>query len=175
MVELARDQLLNYWLRIDSQNSMSVPLELRTPYLDYRVVEFAFSLPVELLIRDGWMKWLLRKAMEDVLPSEVVWRRKKGGFPFPLGPWLVRHEARILAMLAGLDGDFERAAQLYGETGVLLFEAEARLRFADQLSSAGRGAEAASELGKALAFYRPLGAVLFVERGERLLAEAAMG
>jgi len=80
-----------------------------------------------------------------------------------------------LAMLAVLDGDFERAAQLYGETGVLLFEAEARLRFADQLSSAGRGAEAASELGKALAFYRPLGAVLFVERGERLLAEAAMG
>jgi asparagine synthase (glutamine-hydrolysing) len=103
MLELARDQLLNYWLRIDSQNSMSVPLELRTPYLDYRVVEFAFSLPLEFLIRDGWMKWLLRKAMEDLLPSEVVWRRKKGGFPFPVGPWLLRHEARILAMLAGLD------------------------------------------------------------------------
>jgi asparagine synthase (glutamine-hydrolysing) len=98
MVELARDQLLNYWLRIDSQNSMTVPLELRTPYLDYRVVEFAFALPLELLIRDGWMKWILRKAMDGLLPPEVIWRRKKGGFPFPIGPWLLRHEARILAM-----------------------------------------------------------------------------
>jgi asparagine synthase (glutamine-hydrolysing) len=103
MVELARDQLLNYWLRIDSQNSMSIPLELRTPYLDYRVVEFAFSLPLELLIRDGWMKWLLRKAMSDVLPANVTWRRKKGGFPFPIAPWLLRHEQRILALLEGLD------------------------------------------------------------------------
>ncbi len=103
MVELARDQLLNYWLRIDSQNSMSIPLELRTPYLDYRVVEFAFSLPLEYLIRDGWMKWLLRKAMDDLLPAEVAWRRVKGGFPFPIGPWLERHEERILAMLAKLD------------------------------------------------------------------------
>jgi asparagine synthase (glutamine-hydrolysing) len=103
MVELARDQLLNYWLRIDSQNSMSVPLELRTPYLDYRVVEFAFSLPLELLIRDGWMKWLLRVAMQDLLPPAITWRRVKGGFPFPIGPWLLRHESRLVAMIAGLD------------------------------------------------------------------------
>ena len=103
MIELARDQLLNYWLRIDSQNSMSVPLELRTPYLDYRVVEFAFGLPLELLIRDGWMKWLLRVAMKDLLPDAITWRRTKGGFPFPIGPWLLRHEQRILAMIAGLD------------------------------------------------------------------------
>ena len=98
MCELARDQLLNYWLRIDSQNSMSVPLELRTPYLDYRVVEFAFSLPLELLIRDGWMKWLLHKAMEDLCRARSC-GGEKGGF-VPVGPWLPAHEARILAMPA---------------------------------------------------------------------------
>jgi asparagine synthase (glutamine-hydrolysing) len=103
MLELASDQLLNYWLRIDSQNSMTVPLELRAPFLDYRVVEFAFALPLELLMRDGWMKWLLRMAMRDLLPDEITWRRTKGGFPFPIGPWLLRHEQRILAMIAGLD------------------------------------------------------------------------
>src|SRR5262249_2493098 len=91
------------WLRIDSQNSMSIPLELRTPYLDYRVGEFAFSLPLEYLIRDGWMKWLLRRAMDDLLPAEITWRRVKGGFPFPIRPWLLRHEQRILAMIARLD------------------------------------------------------------------------
>jgi asparagine synthase (glutamine-hydrolysing) len=35
------------------------------------------------LVRHGWHKWILRKAMEDELPSDVVWRRVKMGFPYP--------------------------------------------------------------------------------------------
>lgn len=103
MIDLATDQLLSYWLRIDSQSSMSVPLELRNPFLDYRVAEFAFSLPLEYLMRDGWMKWMLRRTMHDDLPPEVTWRRVKAGFPFPLADWLVQHEKRLLSMLADLD------------------------------------------------------------------------
>ena len=83
MIDYMTDWLMNYWLRIDNQNSMGVPLELRLPFLDYRVVEFGFTLPMEFLIRDGWMKWLLRCAMEDLLPRDVVWRKRKMGFPFP--------------------------------------------------------------------------------------------
>ncbi|HEX2520573.1 MAG TPA: asparagine synthase (glutamine-hydrolyzing), partial [Terriglobia bacterium] len=97
---------MNYWLRIDNQNSMGVPLELRLPFLDYRVVEFGFTLPMEFLIRDGWMKWLLRSAVEDLLPRDVVWRKRKMGFPFPLKPWLGHFKGRILSMLQPLDSPY---------------------------------------------------------------------
>jgi asparagine synthase (glutamine-hydrolysing) len=53
MIDYMSHWLMNYWLRIDNQNSMGVPLELRLPFLDYRVVEFGFTLPLEFLIRDG--------------------------------------------------------------------------------------------------------------------------
>ena len=98
--------LMNYWLRIDNQNSMGVPLELRSPFLDYRVVEFGFTLPMEYLIRDGWMKWILRCTMEDLLPRDVVWRKRKMGFPFPLKSWLSRFKDRILSMIQPLDSPY---------------------------------------------------------------------
>ena len=76
---------MNYWLRIDNQNSMGVPLELRSPFLDYRVVEFGFTLPMEFLIRDGWMKWILRSAMEDLLPARCGMAKAEDGLPVPYG------------------------------------------------------------------------------------------
>ncbi len=79
------------------------------------------------------------------------------------------------AMLAVLDGNFEEAARSYGEAGIALFEAESRLRLAEQLVANGRRADGEIELAQALDFYRPIRATLFVERGERLLAKAATG
>jgi asparagine synthase (glutamine-hydrolysing) len=76
--------LIPYWLTSGDRGCMGVPVEVRAPFLDYRVVDFAFTLPTSYLVRDGWHKWLLRKAMEDVLPADVVWRRRKLGFPFPV-------------------------------------------------------------------------------------------
>jgi tetratricopeptide (TPR) repeat protein len=76
------------------------------------------------------------------------------------------------AMLALLEGDFAEAAAQYDNAHILLFAAETRLRLAEQLVAEGRRAEADGEIAKALAFYRPIGATLFVDRGERLLAEA---
>lgn len=115
MRELMTDLLMNYWLRIDNQNSMSIPLELRSPFLDYRVVEFGFNLPLDYLIRDGWMKWLLRDAMDNELPAVVTWRKRKMGFPFPLRHWLGRHRERILAMVNPIDCPFLDSTRL--ETG----------------------------------------------------------
>ncbi|MBA3401576.1 MAG: AAA family ATPase, partial [Actinobacteria bacterium] len=77
------------------------------------------------------------------------------------------------AMIAVLDGDFEKASETYAAAGLLLLAAGARLRLAEQLVATGRRVEGADELEKALAFYRPIGATLFVERGERLLAKSA--
>lgn len=75
--------LMPYWLTSGDRTSMGIPVEGRAPFLDYRVVEFAFQLPATYLIRDGWHKWILRKTMENILPDEVLWRRNKLGMPFP--------------------------------------------------------------------------------------------
>ena len=114
-----RDWRMNYWLRIDNQNSLSVPVELRCPFLDHRVIEFAFRLPQGYLIRDGWMKWIVRKSMEGQLPSNVVWRRTKMGFPFPLKDWLLKNRRRLRQQVEGIvcpyvDGDrlFEHMDEL---------------------------------------------------------------
>jgi asparagine synthase (glutamine-hydrolysing) len=75
--------LMPYWLRSGDKVVMGMPIEPRCPLLDYRVIDLAFRLPVTYLVRNGWRKWILRKAMEDLLPNEIVWRKKKMGFPFP--------------------------------------------------------------------------------------------
>lgn len=67
-------------LQIGDAVSMSVNLETRCPFLDYRVVELGFSLDTNLLLRDGFGKYVLRKVAQSGLPSGVVWRRKKDGF-----------------------------------------------------------------------------------------------
>jgi tetratricopeptide (TPR) repeat protein len=77
------------------------------------------------------------------------------------------------AMLALIDGRFEEAADHYAAANILLFEADARLRAGRQLLSSGQFEDAQSQLERGLVFFRSVGAVLFVERGERLLAEAA--
>ncbi|RIK81488.1 asparagine synthase (glutamine-hydrolyzing) [candidate division KSB1 bacterium] len=89
-----------YWLLSNDKNSLAIPVEVRAPLLDYRLVEFAFQLPVGLLIRDGWLKWILRKAMDDLLPPAITWRRKKMGYPFPLQDWLWNSMRTIETLLA---------------------------------------------------------------------------
>ncbi|MCB0771419.1 MAG: asparagine synthase (glutamine-hydrolyzing) [Flavobacteriales bacterium] len=63
--------------------SMAHALEVRTPFLDYRVVEFAFSLPSEVKMHKGSGKHILRETFRDLLPSTVMTRSKKG-FEVPL-------------------------------------------------------------------------------------------
>ena len=106
MIDFMTHWQMNYWLRIDNQNSMGVPMELRLPFLDYRVVEFGFTLPAEFLIHDGWLKWILRSTMEESLPQDVVWRKQKMGFPFPLRQWLGQFKNRILSMIQPLDSPY---------------------------------------------------------------------
>jgi asparagine synthase (glutamine-hydrolysing) len=107
--QLARDLTdlkMNHWLRAGHQSYMSIPLEMRVPFLDHRVIEWGASLPSELLIRQGWHKWVLRRAMERDLPSEVAWRRRKAGYPFPLKSWLAKHKASLLLLSHTRDGSF---------------------------------------------------------------------
>jgi tetratricopeptide (TPR) repeat protein len=74
------------------------------------------------------------------------------------------------AASAKLNRDFERAAEIYADLGFASVEADARLLAAELLIHAGRSGEGELELQKALAFYRSVGATLFIQRGEALLA-----
>ncbi len=63
--------------------SMATSLELRVPFLDYRLVEFAASLPSQYKVRYNKSKYLLKKMIADILPHQII-HRKKMGFPTPL-------------------------------------------------------------------------------------------
>ena len=67
--------------------SMAVALEARAPLLDWRVVDFAWSLPMAMKYRDGELKYLPKKLLRRYLPEELVYR-PKSGFGAPVGDWL---------------------------------------------------------------------------------------
>ena len=67
--------------------SMAHSLELRVPFLDPKVADFAFSLPRKLKVRGFAKKRLLRRALEPLLPKEIVHGRKQG-FSIPIAAWL---------------------------------------------------------------------------------------
>ena len=90
---------LKTWLPDDllgkvDRMSMAASLEARVPYLDHRLVEFAFSLPSSMKLRGNTGKYILKRAAAKYLPGEIINRRKMG-FGVPLASWF-RKELRPL-------------------------------------------------------------------------------
>jgi asparagine synthase (glutamine-hydrolysing) len=80
------------------RTTMATSLEARVPLLDHTLVEFAVSVPSRLKMRDGTGKWLMRRAIKDLVPSHVLTKAKKG-FSLPLGRWFreqLRHRLEAL-------------------------------------------------------------------------------
>lgn len=79
-------------LRYEDKNSMANSIETRLPFLDFRVVEFCLSIAPTLKIKEGWSKYILRTAMGNFLPKEILWRKAKLGFNAPVEVWLNNKE-----------------------------------------------------------------------------------
>lgn len=96
---------LPHLLRYEDRNSMRHSIETRLPFLDYRLMEAAASLPLDHKLRDGWTKYVVRKAAAPHLPDEVTWRKIKLGFEAPTSAWfndcseLMRQEVESSALL----------------------------------------------------------------------------
>ncbi len=86
-LEIGKTQL-PHLLRYEDKNSMLHSVETRLPFVDYRCVEMALSMPNQYKINKGWTKYLLRKGMEGKLPDKVIWRKNKLGFNAPENTWL---------------------------------------------------------------------------------------
>jgi asparagine synthase (glutamine-hydrolysing) len=75
--------------------SMACSLEVRSPFIDHKIMEFAASLPSDMKIFKGTFKYFLKQVASDLLPAEVI-QRKKLGFGLPISPWL-RGELKEMA------------------------------------------------------------------------------
>ncbi len=78
---------LPLYLRLEDRNSMAHSIEARLPFLDYRLAEFAYSLPDDWKLRGPWNKFVLRQAMVGRIPENVRLRPDKMGFPVPARDW----------------------------------------------------------------------------------------
>ena len=76
--------------------TMANSVELRVPFLDHKVLEFAASLPANQKVRGFQMKYLLKKALAKHVPEEIL-RRRKEGFPMPIAIWLAQDLKEMVA------------------------------------------------------------------------------
>ena len=86
LYETFSTSLLNL-LDYGDKESMAFSVESRLPFLDYRIVEFLFSVPACYKIHNGWSKYLARKAFSNKLPSSICWRSDKIGWAIPEDFW----------------------------------------------------------------------------------------
>lgn len=78
---------LPHMLRYEDRNSMACSIEARVPFLDHRLVEKSFSIPAEYKLKNGVNKYILRKAMKNIVPDIILNRQDKIGFGTPTDQW----------------------------------------------------------------------------------------
>ena len=141
-----RDDLLNRQLFADfklflsddilvkvDRMSMATSLEARAPFLDRDVIELAFRMPGHLKLRGGTRKYVLKKAMEGVLPERILHRQKEG-FSIPMKNWLRRELRPLMDELLSQERVVSRGLFEWSEVERLVREhVEGRRNHAHQL------------------------------------------
>jgi len=87
---------LPHLLRYEDKNSMRHSVETRLPFIDYKFVESAISMQDDLKFKKGYLKYLLRKVINDLLPQSIVWRKNKFGFEAPTDIWINSHKDTMI-------------------------------------------------------------------------------
>jgi asparagine synthase (glutamine-hydrolysing) len=98
--EILESSSLPLLLRYEDRNSMAYAIEARVPFLDYRFVQYNFGPAAPWRIHQGWTKYILRQAMQPMVPAEILWRKDKIGFGTPEQAWLadwVRHAPTLFS------------------------------------------------------------------------------
>lgn len=82
------DKVLPTMLRNYDRDSMANGVEIRMPFMDYRLVEFAFSIERKSKMRNGYSKAIVRDALQEYMPYDIAYRKDKKGFNAPLNEWM---------------------------------------------------------------------------------------
>ncbi len=101
--------------------AMANSLEVRSPFLDYRMAEFAFRVPGDLKLQGGETKWIYKRAVEPLLGAELTWRKKQM-FTVPIGEWFRRELAGYCRDVL-LDGRLEARGIIAIETVAAMLDA----------------------------------------------------
>ena len=131
----AETQLPDDLLLLTDKMSMATSLECRVPLLDHELVEMAARMPEEVKIRNGRLKHAMKTAMTDVLPADIL-ERKKRGFGTPMGAWLKGDLKPLLARMLDEESVRSRALFDFAQVQTLVTDHEAnRIDGTDQLLS----------------------------------------
>jgi asparagine synthase (glutamine-hydrolysing) len=84
---------------MEDRTAAAFGLENRSPFLDHRIIEFAFSISSDLKIRDCTLKWILRQVAARYVPNSILARKEKMGLIFPVNLWY---------QWSGKRGEFDR-------------------------------------------------------------------
>lgn len=125
--------LLPALLHVEDRVSMASSLESRVPLLDHRIIDLVVSMPPTIKFNEGQTKYILKKAVKNVMPAAILQRKDKMGFPVPIKEWVVNpkfksfvndillskkcrergiYEAKGIDLLLAQDGTYGR--QLWG-------------------------------------------------------------
>lgn len=88
LYETVTHTMVPHLLHWEDRNSMAFSVESRVPMLDHHLVDYMFSIPINQKIREGETKFILRQAMEGILPELVRTRKDKIGFATPTDLWI---------------------------------------------------------------------------------------
>ena len=108
-----------YLCHYEDRMSMAWSREVRSPFLDYRVVDMGLRMPERLKLSRGWTKYALRKAFERDLPRSIAWRKDKKGFVNPQDDWLKVNLQPVVRDLMGRSDARVYQAGLVDQVGYL--------------------------------------------------------
>lgn len=92
---------LPHLLRYEDKNSMRNSVETRLPFVDYDFVISVISMNDTLKFKNGYLKYLLRKAVNGLLPKDIVYRKNKFGFEAPTDMWINSYKEEMISTIKG--------------------------------------------------------------------------